>query len=347
MLNPLSFEDDPRRAVKPVFRLALEGTAAEQCQIVGCKAEPMRSRAIDQHSVIEDDAMAGHRALWKGTLAIGKVEVAVGLYTAASTSERISFNIVNKATGNRVKRIYVDEDTGKEVVREEQTKGFETTSGDYILIDPEEVAAALPDSDKTLSVQSFVECDAIDKIYFDKPYYLVPERDDVHAFAAIRGTLKTSGTVAIARAVLFRRMRSVLIRPHGRGLIATTLNFDYEVRSAASAFKRIKAISVEDEMLDLAKHIIGKKMGDFDPASFEDRYEAALALMVKAKVDGKPLPKRKKVQVSKPSDLLAALRESAGKGSGPPGKGGKKKAANTNRKKASPAPRPSRQRKTG
>lgn len=290
--------------------------------------------------------MPGARALWKGTLSIGKVEVAVGLYTAASTSERISFNIVNTSTGNKVKRIYVDEDTGREVSKDEQTKGFETTSGDYILIDPEEVAAAIPDSDKTLRVQSFVECDAIDKNYFDKPYYLAPETGDAQAYAAIRDTLEKSGTVAIARAVLFRRMRSVLIRPHGRGLIATTLNFDYEVRPAASAFKRIKSITVEDEMLDLAKHIISKKMGDFDPASFEDRYEAALALMVKSKIDGKPLPKRKKVQISKPNDLLAALRESAGE-KATSGKAGKKKAANTNRKKAPPASKRSPQRKTG
>jgi len=107
-------------------------------------------------------------------------------------------------------------------------------------------------------------------------------------------------------------MRTVLIRPHGKGLIATTLNYDYEVRSSKKAFEEIPKLKIEGEMLDLAKHIIGTKKGTFDPATFDDRYEAALADLVKAKIEGKALPKPEKVKVSKPNDLLAALRESAG-----------------------------------
>ncbi|RYE60680.1 MAG: Ku protein, partial [Rhizobiaceae bacterium] len=132
------------------------------------------------------------------------------------------------------------------------------------------------------------------------------------AFAALRDGMRRSKVAAIARTVLFRRMRTVLIRPHGKGLIATTLNYDYEVRSSAKAFEEMPKLEIEGEMLDLAKHIISTKKGTFDPATFDDRYEAALAELVKAKVEGKALPKRKKIEVSQPSDLLAALRESAG-----------------------------------
>jgi DNA end-binding protein Ku len=107
-------------------------------------------------------------------------------------------------------------------------------------------------------------------------------------------------------------MRTVLIRAHGKGIIATTLNFDYEVRSSDEAFKDVAKIKVEAEMLDLAKHIIGTKKGDFDPSKFDDRYEDALAALVKAKAEGKALPKPKPVKVSKPNDLLKALRDSAG-----------------------------------
>jgi DNA end-binding protein Ku len=106
-------------------------------------------------------------------------------------------------------------------------------------------------------------------------------------------------------------MRTVLIRPHGKGLIATTLNYDYEVRSSAKAFEEMPKMKIAGEMLDLAKHIISTKKGEFDPATFDDRYEAAVAELVKAKIEGKALPKRKEVKVSKPNDLLAALRESA------------------------------------
>jgi DNA end-binding protein Ku len=113
--------------------------------------------------------------------------------------------------------------------------------------------------------------------------------------------------------VLFRRVRTVLIRAHGRGMIATTLNYDYEVRPSEKAFEEMPKMRIKGEMLDLAKHIIATKKGEFDPATFDDRYETALAELVKAKIEGKTLPKRKEVKVSKPNDLLAALRESAGK----------------------------------
>jgi DNA end-binding protein Ku len=131
-------------------------------------------------------------------------------------------------------------------------------------------------------------------------------------------------------------MRTVLIRPHGLGLIATTLNFDYEVRSSEEAFKDVARVKVEGEMLDLAKHIISTKIGEFDPGTTDDRYETALAALVEAKANGKSLPKPKPVKVSKPNDLLKALRESAGMDKGA---AKKPKAATTSagKKKASTA----------
>jgi DNA end-binding protein Ku len=121
----------------------------------------------------------------------------------------------------------------------------------------------------------------------------------------------------LARTVLFRRVRTVLVRAHGNGLIATTLNFDYEVRPADEAFDGVPKRKIAGEMLDLAKHIIKTKRGKFDPRRFDDRYEAALADLVRAKLDGKPLPKPKVLQPTKVVDLMAALRQSAGTGAKP------------------------------
>lgn len=256
--------------------------------------------------------MAGHRAQWKGFVKFGEVTCGVALYTAASTSDRISFNKINKATGNRVNRVFIDSDTEEPVPKEAQTKGFEIENGQYLIIDPDEIAAAIPESDKTLEIEAFIPCADVDDVYFDKPYYLTPDKTGSDAFSALRDGMKKSKVAAIARTVLFRRMRTVLIRPHGKGLIATTLNYDYEVRSSKQAFEDMPKIKIEGEMLDLAKHIISTKKGEFDPSAFDDRYEAALEELVKAKVEGKAVPKRKKVEVSKPNDLLAALRESAG-----------------------------------
>jgi DNA end-binding protein Ku len=256
--------------------------------------------------------MAGHRAQWKGFIKFGQVSCGVGLYTAASTSDRIAFHTLNKATGNRVNRIFVDSETGKPVDREDQTKGFEIENGEYVIIDPEEVAATVPDSDKTLAIETFIPCSDVDDVYFDKPYYLVPtDRVSSDAFTALRDAMTKSKVAAVAQTVLFRRMRTVLIRAHGKGLIATTLQYGYEVRSSEKAFEEMPKLRIKGEMLDLAKHIIATKKGEFDPAEFDDRYEAALAELVKAKIEGKALPKRKEVKVSKPDDLLAALRKSA------------------------------------
>ncbi|MBB4232250.1 DNA end-binding protein Ku [Rhizobium mongolense] len=174
--------------------------------------------------------------------------------------------------------------------KEKQTKGFGIENGQYIIIDPEEVAATIPESNKTLEIEAFIPCSDVDDVYFDKPYYLTPDKMGGDAFVALRDGMKKSNVAAIARTVLFRRMRTALIRPHGKGLIATTMNYDYEVRSSKKAFEEMPKLKIEGEMLDLAKHIIATKKGEFDPATFDDRYEAALADLVKAKMEGKVLP---------------------------------------------------------
>ncbi|MDF1631473.1 Ku protein [Mycoplana sp. MJR14] len=258
--------------------------------------------------------MVAPRANWKGFIKFGEVACPVALFTAASSSERIAFNTLNRKTGNRVKREFVDSETGDPVERDEQIKGYEIENGQYIILEPEEVAAAVPDSDKTLKIDAFIPCHEIDDVYFDKPYYLAPDKMGTDAFVLLRDGMKKAKVAAIARTVLFRRVRTVLIRPHGKGLIATTLNFDYEVRSSEEAFEELPDLKIEGEMLELAEHIIGTKKGSFDASTFDDRYEAAVAELVKAKIEGRALPKKKAPPASKPSDLLRALRESAGIG---------------------------------
>jgi DNA end-binding protein Ku len=257
------------------------------------------------------------RANWKGFLKIAELSCPVALYTAASTSDRIAFHTLNRATGHRVRRQYVDSETGKPVETDDQVKGYEIGSDDYVVLEPDEVASAVPASDKTLSIEAFVQSDAVDDVYLDKPYYLSPADASANdVFDLVREGMKSTQSVALARTVLFRRMRTVLIRPHGKGLIATTLNFDYEVRSAKDAFNGIPAMKISGEMLDLAKHIIGTKKGSFDPEHYDDRYEAALADLVKAKMEGKTIKAPKQAGDAKVVDLMQALRESAGASAG-------------------------------
>lgn len=254
------------------------------------------------------------RANWKGFLKVGELVCPVALYTAASTSERIAFHMLNRRTGHRLHREFVDSETGKVVEREDQVKGYEAGENDYIALDPEEIAAAVPESDKTLEIEAFIACDDIDDLYFDKPYYLAPsDRHGAEAFALIREGMKARKVAALAETVLFRRVRTLLVRPQGEGLIATTLNYDYEVRSAEDAFSDIPAIKLKGEMLELAEHIIRTKSGRFDPKTFDDRYDAALAEVVKAKIEGRKIKPVRPKAGGKVVDLMEALRQSAGK----------------------------------
>lgn len=254
------------------------------------------------------------RANWKGFLKVGELVCPVALYTAASTSERIAFHMLNRKTGHRLHRGFVDSETGAVVEREDQVKGYEAEENDYIALDQEEVAAAVPESDKTLEIEAFIACDDIDDLYFDKPYYLTPsDRPGTEAFVLIREGMKARKVAAIAETVLFRRVRTLLIRPEGPGLIATTLNYGYEVRSAEEAFSEIPALKLKGEMLELAEHIIKTKSGRFDPKKFDDRYDAALAEVVKAKIEGRKIKPVKPKAEDKVIDLMEALRQSAGK----------------------------------
>ncbi|MXN50785.1 Ku protein [Shinella sp. AETb1-6] len=268
------------------------------------------------------------RANWKGFLKVGELVCPVALYTAASTSDRIAFHMLNRKTSHRLHREFIDSETGKTVEREDQVKGYEVGDGDYIALDPEEIAAALPESDKTLEIEAFIACDDIDDLYFDKPYYLTPsDRHGDEAFALIREGMKKSNVAALAETVLFRRMRTVLIRPEGQGLVATTLNYDYEVRSAEAAFSDVPDVKLKGEMLELAEHIINTKKGRFDPKGFDDRYDAALAEVVKAKIEGRKIKPVKPKAEGKVIDLMEALRQSAGKGEKPAKRKTKKPAA--------------------
>lgn len=254
------------------------------------------------------------RAVWSGVVKIAELVCPVKLYTAATQSERISLHMVNRSTGNRLKRVYVDDKTEKPVEKEDQVKGYETHEGSYVILEPEEISAAVPDSDKVLKVEHFITCGQIETTYFDKPYYLLPANDvGEEAFVLIREALRKRKAAAIAYTVLFRRLRPVLIRAHRKGLIATTLNFDYEVRSSKQAFKAIPKLKIADEMLELAQHILKTKAGAFEPEKFDDRYEEALAELVKAKIEGRKIIPFKRPETTKPDDLLEALRMSAGR----------------------------------
>lgn len=251
------------------------------------------------------------RAIWKGFLKVSELTFPIALYSAATTSDRIAFHTINRKTGNRVRREYIDEETERTVEREAQVKGYEVAKDQYVLLEQQEVQN-IPESDKTIRIEAFISCEEVDTAYFDRPYFLAPSGTIANeAFAVLREGMLKKKVAALGRAVLFRRIRTVLMRPQGAGFVANTLDFDYEVRPAKETFDDIENVQIETEMLDLAKYIIKQKSGSFNPRKFDDRYEAALAELVKAKIAGRRIKAPKPPKETKVVDLMDALRKSA------------------------------------
>ncbi len=283
------------------------------------------------------------RANWKGFLRLEAATCEVALFTAASTSERIALNTVNRASGHRVRREFFDSVTDERVEKDDQVKGYETEKDQYVSFEAEEIAEAGPKSDKILSVHAFVALADFDETCFDKPYYLTPASNrDVEFFSILREGLRDRHAGAIAEAVVFRRLRTLLIRHYESGMIATTLHFDYELRRAAEVFGEIPDLRIPGEMLDLAKHIIKTKQAPFDPAQYVDRYESALADLVKAKLEGRTIAAPPKGKPTPSMDLMRALRDSAGLSvkSERRGKTAKSASKSTSKSSSKPSPKP-------
>ena len=251
------------------------------------------------------------RANWKGYLKLSLVSCAVALYPATSSSSRVRFNTLNKATGNRVKQQYVDPDTGETVDAEDRVKGYEIAKNAYVIVEDDELEAIRIESTHTIAIESFVPVEQVDKRYLEAPYYIAPE-DKVaqEAFAVIRDAMKARGKAGVGRVVISRRERMVLLEPLGKGIMATVLRYPYEVRGEDAYFEDIPDLKLPGEMLDLAAHIIEQKSADFEPAAFEDRYENALVELLKSKEAGKPIVAPEAPRPTNVVNLMDALRKS-------------------------------------
>jgi DNA end-binding protein Ku len=257
------------------------------------------------------------RANWKGYLKLSLVSCAVALYPASRTTGRISFHTLNRKTGNRLRRQMFDPDTGDVVETEDQAKGYEVAKGQYVVVDDEELDAIALESTHTIDIESFVPRAEIDEVYYDSPYYLAPDdRVAQEAFAVIREAMQRHDVVGLARVVLYRRERIVMIEPRGKGLFVATLRYPYEVREDDAYFDEIPDVKIEPDMLDLATHILDRMAGHFDPSKFEDRYETALMELIEAKRAGKKPPVVSEGKPSNVINLMDALRKSARGGEG-------------------------------
>jgi DNA end-binding protein Ku len=254
------------------------------------------------------------RAYWKGYLKLSLVSCPIALYPAASSSERVSFNRINKKTGNRLKQQLVDAETGEPVDKEDVGRGYEVGKGQYIQVEDGEVDSIKIESTHTIDIDSFVPRAEIDDRYLDTPYYIAPtDQVGQEAFSVIRDAIREKSLVALARVVLSRREHVIMLEAFDKGLLGTTLRYAYEVRDKAGYFEDIPDLKLPAEMKELAGHIVSSKSGHFDPSRFQDHYENALVDLLRAKQAGRiAQPAKEEPAPQRVINLMDALRASIG-----------------------------------
>ena len=261
------------------------------------------------------------RAFWKGYLRLSMVTCPIELYPATSQAEKTHFHQINRKTGNRLRQQMVDEETGKVVDKEDKTRGYEVSKGRYVEIDDEELEAVQLESTHTIDIDSFVPASEIDPRYRDRPYYLVPDgKVGADAFAVIRDAMEEKGRVGLARIVIAHREHMVALEPLGKGILATTLRYDYEMRDENQFFKDIATPKISKEMLEVAGHILDTKAAHFAPDKFKDQYETALRKLIERKAAGKKIePAAPPAKPDNVINLMDALRQSLGGKKAPAG----------------------------
>jgi len=283
-----------------------------------------------------EDHMAA-RPTWQGHLKLSLVTCPVALYTATSSASDVRFHLINPDTHNRIRMVPTDPDAGP-VERSHLVRGYEVSKDEYVLFDDADFDKVRLDSTKTISIDKFVDESDIDRLYWDDPFFVVPEKGaGVEAYAVIRDAMQKQGKVALGQLVLRGKERQLALEVRGKGLVAYTLRAHDEVRDADDYFDDIPKVKADADMVEIAARIIAQKEADFDPTAFKDRYDDALREMIKAKTKGgKGL-----VDVAEPDDtnvidLMAALKNSLKGSAGGARKPAAKKPASKSTSKSAP-----------
>jgi DNA end-binding protein Ku len=278
------------------------------------------------------------RPSWQGHLKLSLVTCPVALYNAISPKGDVHFNMINPSTGNRIKMVTIDAGTEEAVERKNLVKGYEISKGEYVIVTQDEIDSVKLESTKTIEIDSFVPASDIDHLYWDNPYYLVPDgKMAAEPFAVIREAMERAEQVALGRIVMSSRERLVAIEPRDRGLVATTLRSHDEVRAMKDYFADIPAIRPDPEMIAIASKIMAQKEADFDPTEFKDHYEDALRELIERKQKGHKISKSEEPKESNVINLMDALKASL--------KGGTAKPVKKADKPAKPAPAPKKRAK--
>jgi DNA end-binding protein Ku len=274
------------------------------------------------------------RSNWKGYLKLSLVSCPVKLHTATTPSKRLSFNLLHKDSHERIQMKPFVPGQGT-VERSDLVKGYAYEKDQYVVLTQDDFDKIKIESDDTMVIERFIDADAVDEVYLDSPYYMVPDGPVAEeAYRVIHKAMRAKNKVALSRIVISGRERLVLISCRDKGFLVSTLRWADEVRNSQLYFDEISEKPIDPEMMALAGQLIDQKVGAFAPSEFTDRYEEALLEVVRAKMQGQEPVIAKAPERGRVVNLMDALKQSLASGQefkpaapSKPRKGGKQAAA--------------------
>jgi DNA end-binding protein Ku len=270
------------------------------------------------------------RPIWSGAISFGLVNVPVKLFSAV-TSKDVRFHQLDGKSNSRIRQKRVSVATGEEVPYDDLVKAYEIAPDNYVTITPEELDALDPKATKTIDIEDFVDLDTIDPMYYDRPYYLVPDKGGQKAYALLRNAMRETNKVGIARMVLRTKQYLAAIRPVGNALVIETMLFADEVVPPDELDLPDEEVDVTEREEKMARSLIDSLTTEFEPDKYKDEYRERVLELIEQKASGQEIVREESAEEApRVVDLMAALEASlaavkAGKG-GPekdgPGKDG-------------------------
>src|SRR3954454_6325303 len=252
------------------------------------------------------------RSIWSGAISFGLVNVPIKLFSAVSR-KTVRFHQLNGETGNRIQQKRGDPETGAGGGYEQIVKGYELTRDRYVVINPDELDALDPERTRTIDIEDFVDLDDIDPVYYDHPYYLVPDTGATKAYGLLLNAMQESGKVAIARVVLRSKEQLVAIRPAGDVLMMETMIFADEVVSPdeLDGLPEAQELKASERELKMAQQLIDSLSSEFDPSRYRDEYREKVLELIERKAQGEEIAVQPEAaKPTKVPDLMAALEAS-------------------------------------
>ncbi|MFL5740361.1 MAG: Ku protein [Flavisolibacter sp.] len=255
------------------------------------------------------------RSIWSGAISFGLVNIPVKLNSAVESSEGLDFDMLSKKDMAPIRYARIDTKTGKEVPWKEIVKGFQYAKGKYVVVEDEDFAKASPEKSKTIDIVQFVKEEEIDPIYYEKPYYVIPDKGADKSYLLLIKALEETKTVGLAEFMLRNRMHICALKSYNGILLLNQMRYQEEIRELPEVEKKSARISPKE--IQLATKLIHQLTEEFDPAAFKDTYANELKKIIKAKAAGKQIhiaePRKATATVK---DLMEVLKQSLDTGGG-------------------------------